>query len=120
MTATRTILDWTAGDAGIAYQRCDTCRARWYFRRDFCPRCGAAAPALLQAAGQGTVHALTRVHRAPTEALRPHAPYTIVLVDTDEGFRVMAHGDAALAIGDRVQAKFIEFGGSLVPCFERL
>jgi uncharacterized protein len=120
VTATRTILDWTAGDAGIAYQRCEGCGALWYFHRGFCPRCGRDAPKSLQASGRGTVHALTRVYRAPTEALRPYAPYTIVLVDTDEGFRVMAHGDAALSIGDRVEAKFIEFGDALVPCFERL
>ena len=43
--------------------------------------------------GTGTVHARTLVARAPTEELRAHAPYLIVLVDADEGFRLMAHGD---------------------------
>jgi uncharacterized OB-fold protein len=47
-------------------------------------------------------------------------PYNIVLVDTAEGFRMMAHGKRDLAIGDRVNARFAPFAGRLVPYFERL
>jgi uncharacterized OB-fold protein len=47
-------------------------------------------------------------------------PYNIVLVDTEEGFRMMAHGVNDLAIGDRVSARFTEFAGRLVPYFEKL
>jgi uncharacterized protein len=46
-------------------------------------------------------------------------PYNIVLVDTAEGFRMMAHGDNALAIGDRVNARFVPFAGRLVPYFAK-
>ena len=59
-------------------------------------------PVAKQASGTGTVHARTLVTRAPTEELRAHAPYLIVLVDAEEGFRLMAHGDKDLQIGDRV------------------
>ena len=44
----------------------------------------------------------------------------IVLVDTAEGFRMMAHGDNDLAIGDRVTARFVPFAGRLVPYFEKV
>ncbi|MFN0317012.1 MAG: Zn-ribbon domain-containing OB-fold protein [Burkholderiales bacterium] len=111
------VLDWTQGEAGIAYQLCPACRAIWYMRRDFCPACGNASPESKQAAGKGVVYAVTVVTRAPTEALRAYAPYTIVLVDCAEGFRVMAHGEAGLKIGDAVTATFIEFGGRNVPRF---
>ncbi len=111
--------DWTAGAAGIAYQRCGACEAVWYFHRDFCPRCGHGEPQILAASGRGTVHAVTLVHRAPTEALRALAPYAIALIDAEEGFRLMAHVAPDLAIGDRVQARFVDFGGTLVPRFER-
>jgi hypothetical protein len=47
-------------------------------------------------------------------------PYNIVLVDAAEGFRMMAHGEANLAIGDRVTARFAEFAGRLVPYFEKV
>lgn len=113
------VLDWTQGNAGIAYQACPRCRSAWYFRRTFCPACGDTHPESHQASGGGVVHAATLVARAPSEALRPHAPYLLVLVDADEGFRLMAHGAGDLAIGDRVQCRFIDLAGRLVPRFEK-
>jgi uncharacterized protein len=47
-------------------------------------------------------------------------PYNIVLVDTDEGFRMMAHGDKDLAVGDQVKARFARFAGRLIPYFEKV
>ena len=41
--------------------------------------------------------------RAATPETRAHVPYNIVLVDTEEGFRMMAHGANDLAIGDSRQ-----------------
>jgi hypothetical protein len=51
--------------------------------------------------------------------MRPHAPYAIVLVDADEGFRLMAHGEPGLCIGERVQARFLTVAGRLIPRFEK-
>ena len=114
------VLDWTSDSDGIAYQGCGNCKAVWYFQRSFCPECGTSAPAALQASGRGTVHARTLVARAPTEEWRAHAPYLIVLVDADEGFRLMAHGDAALQIGDRVRVRFAQLAGRKIPYFDRV
>jgi uncharacterized OB-fold protein len=111
--------DWTAGVEAILYQRCGRCGSVWYIRRGFCPRCGNASPETHRSSGRGRVHAVTVVSRAPTAALRRHAPYTLLLVDVAEGFRMMAHGDAGIAIGDEVVAQFRGFGGSLVPHFVR-
>lgn len=113
------IADWTEGSEGIAYQVCTGCNAAWYFRRTFCPACGRAGPQRRQASGLGTVHAVTAVARAPSEELRAHAPYTIVLVDTDEGFRMMAHAAAGLRIGERVRCTFVKLAGRLMPSVER-
>ncbi|MCA3131697.1 MAG: Zn-ribbon domain-containing OB-fold protein [Betaproteobacteria bacterium] len=109
--------DWTRGAEGIAFQRCSGCGHAWYFRRSFCPACGAPEPRAVQASGAGRVHAVTEVARAPSEALRARAPYCIALVDADEGFRLMAHVERGTHIGDRVQARFLEFGGRPVPVF---
>ncbi|HEU5283589.1 MAG TPA: OB-fold domain-containing protein [Burkholderiales bacterium] len=114
------IPDWTEGGEGVAYQGCGGCGAVWYFHRTFCPRCGREAPEVRAAAGAGTVHAVTLVARAPTEELRAHAPYAIVLVDADEGFRMMAHGDNDLRIGDRVRCRFVTQAGRVMPHFEKL
>jgi uncharacterized OB-fold protein len=69
------------------------------------------------AAGTGTIFSITVVHRPPSAALQPFAPYAIALVDLDEGVRLMAHADPALAIGARVHATFVPFGGRVVPRF---
>src|SRR5258708_7101152 len=113
------VLAWTKDSDGIAYQICDNCKSIWYFQRGFCPDCGNSRPTPLQASGRGTVHARTLVARAPTEELRAHAPYLIVLVDAEEGFRLMAHGDPALQIGDRVRARFAQLAGKKIPYFEK-
>jgi uncharacterized OB-fold protein len=120
MSASEVILDWTAGTEGVAYQTCPACADVWYFRRSFCPRCGSAPPDDRQASGLGTVHAVTLVTRAPSDELRPHAPYLIVLVDADEGFRMMAHGDRLLKIGDRVRCRFSTLAGKLIAYFEKV
>lgn len=111
--------DWTRGGTGIVYQACAACAHVWYFRRAFCPGCGAAGPRELPSAGQGTVHAGTLIHRAPTDEFRALAPYRIVLVDIDEGFRMMGHGEPDLAIGDRVQCVFRQLGDRSLPYFTR-
>ncbi len=110
---------WVDREESIVYQQCGMCEKVWYFSRVFCPSCGAGDPKSCAASGEGSVYAMSMVYRAPSEALREHVPYLIVLIDADEGFRLMAHGDPALAIGDRVRARFIEFGGGLVPFVEK-
>ena len=112
-------VDWTKDGDGIAYQSCGGCKSVWYFERSFCPSCGAVSPESKQASGLGTVHARTLVARAPTEELRAHAPYLIVLVNAAEGFRLMAHGDPALQIGDKVRARFTALAGRKIPYFEK-
>lgn len=117
MAADRQTDSWIDGRKAIVYQCCGDCQHCWYFLREFCPNCGASDPRVYTASGNGRVYAMSLVHRAPSEELRKYAPYLIVMVDTDEGFRMMAHGDPSLAIGDRVRARFIDFGGRLIPRF---
>lgn len=91
--------------AGIVrHQRCDSCGAALTGQRFGCPHCGGASLRWCDAAGSGTVLAISTVHRAPTEAWRAEVPYTLVLVELDEGPRVMAHGAPGLVIGMRVRA----------------
>jgi uncharacterized OB-fold protein len=112
--------DWTRGVEVIRYQSCRGCGAKQYFRRNFCAACGATDLVENQASGEGTIYATSLVARAATPEMRAHVPYNIVLVDTAEGFRMMAHGEAKLAIGDHVTARFVGFAGRLVPYFEKL
>jgi uncharacterized OB-fold protein len=111
--------DWTTGVDAIVYQCCAACGSLQYFRRRFCAVCGAQDPRQKRASGKGVVYATSLVCRAATPETRAHVPYNIVLVDTIEGFRMMAHGDSDLCIGDKVTARFAQFAGHLVPHFTR-
>ena len=114
------LADWTTGHEAIVYQSCAACGAQAYFRRSFCASCGAPDPLEKRASGAGTIYATSLVCRAATPETRAHVPYNIVLVDAAEGFRMMAHGDNDLAIGDKVRARFTQFAGRLVPYFEKV
>jgi len=111
---------WTNGVEAILYQSCAACGKPQYFRRGFCAACGSTELAEKCASGKGTVYATSIVMRAATAETRAHVPYNIVLVDTEEGFRVMAHGANDLVIGDAVAARFARFAGRLVPYFEKV
>jgi uncharacterized OB-fold protein len=112
---------WNGCAAGeLRYQRCSACAALQSYPRAYCLRCGAADLEWGIARGRGTVYALTRVERAPSDEFRALAPYLIVLVDLEEGYRMMAHGAPGLAIGDWVTVRFFEHGGRHLPRFERV
>lgn len=63
------------------------------------------------------VYAATVVRRAATPEAKAHVPYAILLVDMEDGFRMMAHGDTDLRIGDNVVADFRPFTGLRTPYF---
>ena len=117
--AVQTIADWTSGAEAISFQACAACGALQYFRRSFCAACGGAELAERCASGEGTIYAATLVCRAAAPQAREYLPYKIILVDMAEGFRMMAHGDRDLDIGDRVTAGYRRFTDGLVPHFER-
>lgn len=109
---------WEGCAAGeLRWRRCTACGTAQTFPRDFCPACGSHAVEWRAAAGTGTVHAVTTVARAPTDAFRALAPYTILLVELDEGIRMMAHGAPDLAIGQRVTVTFFAHEGRHLPRF---
>ncbi|MDB5624595.1 MAG: hypothetical protein JWR73_397 [Tardiphaga sp.] len=103
----------------ITFQTCNACGHLQYFARAFCAACGANNPLTRTASGAGVVYATSLVHRAATPETRAEVPYMIVLVDAAEGFRMMAHGDKSLTIGDRVVATARDFAGHRVPYFQR-
>lgn len=111
--------DWTKGAEAIVYQTCKACGKVQYFHRSFCATCGATDMIEKPASGKATVYATSLVCRAATPETRAHVPYNMLLVDMVEGFRMMAHGENDLAIGDEVTASYRPFAGKLVPYFEK-
>ena len=112
---------YTAGlDAGVVrYQCCDDCGAWQPLGRHACRACGGLHLRWRDAGGLATVHAVTEISRAPDEAFRALAPYTLVLATLDEGPRVMGHAEPGVAIGERVRASFLRFGEGTLLRFRR-
>lgn len=88
----------------VRYQRCADCGRAQSLTRLACTYCGSRRLDWQDAGGEGTVVAASVVSRAPSDAFRALAPYTLVLVELAEGPCVMGHAAAGIAIGDRVTA----------------
>lgn len=66
----------------VAYQHCEACGERAVYLRVLCPVCGSTDLTVHHSAGRGTVYSTTTLRSR--EGAR-----NVVLVDLDEGVRVM-------------------------------
>ena len=101
----------------LRYQCCADCGAPPTHARSACRQCGGTRLVWRTAAGVGTVYAVTVIARAPSEEFRAIAPYTLAIVELDEGPRLMGHASPGIAIGDRVRAGYFTFGGHTLVRF---
>jgi uncharacterized OB-fold protein len=111
---------WDGAARGeLLYQHCGACGRTQFPPRRHCAHCQAGEPQWRQSAGRGAVHTFTVVHRAPTAAFKDEVPYTIALVDLDEGFRMMMNmlgcPPAEVEIGARVRVVFRPHGEAMLP-----
>lgn len=86
-------------------QRCGACDRFVFFPRLVCPHCGGTSLHWAQASGNATVYSVTTVRRKPQYG----GDYNVVLVDLDEGPRMMSRIEEAapdaISIGMRVRAR---------------
>jgi uncharacterized OB-fold protein len=73
----------------IKVQRCASCGAFRHVPKEICAKCYSASFSWEPVSGRGVVYTYTVVHRAPTPAYQATAPYAIVHVAMDEGFRMV-------------------------------
>jgi len=102
----------------LRYQHCSACARAQTFAHDACQFCGAEELVWGTSSGRGHVHAVTVVGRAPSDAFRPLAPYTLVVVTLEEGARLMGHATPGVNIGDTVTATFFKHLDQTLVCFE--
>ena len=88
----------------LRYQRCDDCHGAVFPPRVLCNHCGSSDVHFAVSSGTGTVYSSTAVTQ------RDQPPYSVCLVDLDDGFRMMSSvtGIPAedVAIGMRVSIHF--------------
>ncbi len=109
---------WDGVAAGeLRLQACAACGKLRHYPRLLCDACYSDEVRWHTASGRGTVHSWTVAHHPYHPAFVNELPYTLVLVDLEEGPRALGrwHG-GELAIGQRVTGKFVprEGGADLV------
>ncbi len=112
---------WDGIAAGeLRLQRCTTCGMAVFYPRAVCPHCLAAPLTWFTAQGTGRVYSYTVAHRAYGE-FADQAPFTVALVDLDEGVRMMTRiVDAApgvVEIGLPVEMTVRQIADADLPCF---
>jgi uncharacterized OB-fold protein len=106
----------------LRYQYCSQCDHAQFYPRAICLQCGNAELEWRVSSGRGQIYAFTEVHIGLPE-FKEEAPYPIVLVELEEGFRVLMNivgkrTDVVLAIGRTGQVVFEERGDLKLPQFE--
>ena len=73
----------------LRFQRCDRCRAWRHVPRDMCAECGSFDWQWQRSSGHGTVFTWTVAERPLHAAFKDDAPYAPVVVEMEEGVRIM-------------------------------
>ncbi|HEX9797659.1 MAG TPA: Zn-ribbon domain-containing OB-fold protein [Anaerolineales bacterium] len=91
---------------GLVGEVCTHCDSKIFPPRDICPDCGQEARTPYAFSGQGKVWSYTTIYDAPA-GFQESAPYTVALVQLDEGPMVTAQltdlGSQAIEIGTPVE-----------------
>ncbi len=72
----------------LRLQRCDECDHVYFPPRPFCPKCSSRAVSVLRASGRGTLASYV-INERPHPAFE--GPYSIALVELEEGPRMMSN-----------------------------
>lgn len=110
---------WDAAHAGkLSLQRCTNCGTIRHYPQLLCTKCYSDGVEWIEASGRGSVHSWTIAHHAFHPAFKGELPYTLLIVDLEEGPRAMGRLDgdpAALRLGLPVQVHFDAAG---LPLFK--
>ncbi len=94
----------------LLIQKCGDCGTYQTLPQSYCRHCLSEDLAWTQARGTGKIYSFTIVHRAPSGAFESDVPYTVALVELDEGARMMSNiveiGPQDVRVGMPVEAIF--------------
>jgi uncharacterized protein len=77
-------------DHRLVLPRCQPCGDLFFYPRTVCPACGSRDLSWVEVSGRGRIHAFTVQHVTPVAELRDALPFVTVLVELDEGPRMMS------------------------------
>lgn len=114
---------WDGTMAGeLRIQHCAACGRMRHYPRYLCEACHSFEVTWKPASGRGAVHSWTVAHHAFHPGFKEELPYTLVVVDLEEGVRALgrfsARDGAGLRIGLPVRLSFAPGGeGFALPVF---
>lgn len=80
---------WDAlAERRLLLPRCNACGCHWFPPTPGCPTCGANDFGFVEVSGRGTLYSWVVVQRALHPAFAEDVPYTIALVELEEGPRL--------------------------------
>ncbi len=89
----------------LTVQRCASCGHHQFYPRPYCLACQSDDLTWVPVAGTGTIYSQTTVHIQIAPEFDP--PYTVALVELDEGPRLLTQIEGAgAAIGDPVRVRW--------------
>jgi enoyl-CoA hydratase len=102
---------WDAAKRGeLLVQHCRSCGHFQHPPRPQCEACWSTELEWHRCSGKGTVYSCTVAHRPTTSGFSKEAPYSVAIVELDEGPRLTSNvvgcPPAEVQIGQRVQALF--------------
>lgn len=100
--------------------RCDDCGDLTFPPKVVCPNCLSERLSWIPLSGRGILYSYTRVWAAPA-VFSEEVPYTLCIVDLDEGLRVAARlldDHVAPEVGTTVSLVFLHYEDVTLFCFE--
>lgn len=75
----------------LPLQKCQDCGAYQTFPRIVCYRCLSERLDWVEASGRGVVYSFSTLYRPPAPEFADDIPYTVALVELEEGVRMMSN-----------------------------
>jgi uncharacterized protein len=94
----------------LRIQRCSACGTHLFYPVYMCHECTSQKLDWVNASGHGTVHSYTVIYRAPYAQLGESGPYTVALIQLEEGPIMMSNivdvAPETVRVGDKVRVEF--------------
>ncbi|MEW6776017.1 MAG: OB-fold domain-containing protein [Bdellovibrionota bacterium] len=107
----------------LLLQWCARCERPIHYPREFCPHCLSTELSWRESAGHGTVYAVSVMHKPGNPMMAVRVPYAVVLVDLDDGVRLLSNVAGCkpedVRVGMKVRVAWEELPeGRHLPVFE--
>lgn len=115
---------WEATKAKrLVLQRCGDCKKFVFYPREFCPHCFGESLSWEEASGEGSIYAISVMHKPGNPLMAGEVPYAVALVELKEGVRMLTNlvgckpGDGQVGMKVRITWEALPDGRNL-PQFE--